>query len=171
MSIQAAREREIREIAIAANSGEASDEQIARLDELVRSDRQLANYAARLLDQQASLAWQGLGVGRQVSDVRYPETLSDTRILTPVTSTKWAWPTIAVGIGFILGGLSAALVYRWNIQLTAQRVATADSPATAEPQYEARLVSSTACLWDGKSMGSRQIGSGLASGESLHLLE
>ncbi len=53
-------EREIREIAIAANSGEASDEQIVRLDELIRSDRQLANYAARLLEQQASLAWQGL---------------------------------------------------------------------------------------------------------------
>ena len=53
MSTRTAREREIREIAIAANSGEASDEQIARLDELIRSDRQLANYAARLLDQQA----------------------------------------------------------------------------------------------------------------------
>ncbi len=44
-------------------------------------------------------------------------------------------------------------------------------PATVEPQYEARLVRSTACLWDGNSMGSRQIGSGLVSGESLHLLE
>src|SRR5436305_9361201 len=114
MSMQTAREREIREIAIAANCGEASDEQIARLDELVRSDRQLANYAARLLDQQASLAWQGLGVGGQVSGVRHSNTLSDTRHPTPDTSRKWAWPTIAVGIGFILGGLSAALVYRWS---------------------------------------------------------
>ena len=41
MSMRIGREREIREIAIAANSGEASDEQIARLDELIRSDRQL----------------------------------------------------------------------------------------------------------------------------------
>ena len=59
-------ENEIREIAIAANSGEATEEQIARLDELVRSDRQLANYLARMLDQQAALAWQGsmYGVAR-----------------------------------------------------------------------------------------------------------
>src|SRR5829696_4808789 len=41
MSMQTAREREIREIAIAANCGEASDEQIARLDQLIRSNRQL----------------------------------------------------------------------------------------------------------------------------------
>src|SRR4051794_7905206 len=109
MSMQTAREREIREIAIAANSGEASDEQIARLDQLICSDRQLANYAARLLDQQASLAWQGLGVGCQVSGVTTSKTLPDTRNPTPNTSRKWAWPTIAVGIGFILGGLSAAM--------------------------------------------------------------
>ena len=59
MTLQAAREREIREIVIAANSGEASHEQMARLDELIRSDRHLAKYAAHLLDQQASLAWLG----------------------------------------------------------------------------------------------------------------
>jgi hypothetical protein len=171
MSMQTAREREIREIAIAANSGEASDEQIARLDHLIRSDRQLANYAARLLDQQASLAWQGLGVGCQVSGVRHPKTLSDTRHPTPDTSPKWAWPTIAVGIGFILGGLSAAAVYRSILHQAEQTAAAIDSQASAEPQYEAHLVRSTACLWDGNSMGSRQIGSGLASGESLHLLE
>src|SRR2546421_7826006 len=147
MSIHTAREREIREIAIAANSGEASDEQIARLDELVRSNRQLANYAARLLDQQASLAWQSLGVGNREHGAGNDELLSSLpapRSLAPAFS--WAWPTIAVGIGFILGGLSAALVYRFNTQ-SAQAVAMSESPAAAEPQYEARLISSTACLW------------------------
>ena len=59
MSLQTVDKREIREIAIATNSSEASDEQIRALDELVRSDQHLANYAARLFDQQASLAWQG----------------------------------------------------------------------------------------------------------------
>src|SRR6266513_377938 len=109
MSMQIAREREIREIAIAANSGEASDEQIARLDQLIRSDRQLASYAARLLDQQASLAWQGLGVGCQVSGVRNSKTLPDTRNPETDASRMWAWPAIAVGIGFVLGGLSAGM--------------------------------------------------------------
>jgi hypothetical protein len=42
--------------------------------------------------------------------------------------------------------------------------------ATA-PSYEAKLTRSTACLWDGDSEGNPQIGSGLSSGESLHLLE
>jgi Concanavalin A-like lectin/glucanases superfamily len=171
MSTQTAREREIREIAIAANSGEASDEQIARLDQLIRSDRQLANYAARLLDQQASLAWQGLGFGCRASGVSTSKTLPAARYPTSDTDRKWAWPTIAVGIGFILGGFSAAMVYRWNSQSAVQPVTASDSSATAERPYEARLVSSTACLWDGNSVGSRQIGSGLASGESLHLLE
>ena len=47
-------ERELREILIAANSGEASAEQLRRLDELVRSDQRLAKYCAQLLDQQAA---------------------------------------------------------------------------------------------------------------------
>jgi hypothetical protein len=176
MSKQSASEREIREIAIAANSSEASDEQIARLDELVRSDRQLANYAARVLEQQASLAWQGLTGSRashtaesDLHERAHASPVRERSFKTPIWS--WAWPTIAVGIGFILGGLSAAMVYRWNTQSSPQSVASADSTTVAERQYEARLVRSTACLWDGNSMGSRQIGSGLASGESLHLLE
>src|SRR3954453_19809889 len=160
MSMLTAREREIREIAIAANSGEASDEQIARLDELIRSDRQLANYAARVLEQQASLAWQGL-TGSRTS----PTVANDLHERAEASSARdrlfharsWAWPSVAVGIGFILGGLSAALVYRWNMQSSAPPVAASDSPAVTEPLYEARLVRSTACLWDGNSMGSRQV--------------
>jgi hypothetical protein len=172
MTTQTAREREIREIAIVANSGEASDDQIARLDELVRSDRQLANYAARLLDQQASLAWQGVSAGARcrVSGISDEATLSDTRHATPDASRSWTWPTIAVGIGFVLGGLSAALVYSLNTRPTAQPVLV-ENQTTSEPRYEARLVRSTACLWDGNSTGTHEIGSGLASGESLHLLE
>jgi hypothetical protein len=176
MSTLSAREREIREIAIAANSGEASDEQIARLDELIRSDRKLANYAARVLEQQASLAWQGLTGSRtspaHESDLHERADKSSVRErLIKARSWSWAWPTIAVGIGFILGGLSAAILYHLNTQSPVQSAVTADSSAMAEPQYVARLVHSTACLWDGNSMGSRQIGSELASGESLHLLE
>jgi hypothetical protein len=63
------------------------------------------------------------------------------------------------------------MLYHMNTQSSGQAGAALEPSATAEPTYEARLVGSTACLWDGNSMGSRQIGSGLASGESLHLLE
>jgi Concanavalin A-like lectin/glucanases superfamily len=174
MSTQTAREREIREIAIAANCGEASDEQIARLDELIRSDRQLANYVARLLDQQASLAWQGLmtsGVSSafEKEPQKHAQATPVRKRLSETRHWSWGWPTIAVGIGFILGGLAAATLYRLNSP--GQPIARSESPSAAAAQYDARLVGSTACLWDGNSMGSHQIGSGLASGESLHLLE
>src|SRR4051812_17952708 len=100
MKLKSSGERELREIAIAANCGEASDEQIARLEDLIRSDRQLASYAARLFDQQASLAWQGSHVNDQLSEERPHVSLPDSRHLTPDTSSEWAWPAIAVGIGF-----------------------------------------------------------------------
>jgi hypothetical protein len=48
---------------------------------------------------------------------------------------------------------------------------SAAAPSAVHPAYEARLIRSTACLWDGNSVGSREIGSWLTSGESLHLLE
>ena len=54
MSAQSSRERQIREIAIAANSGEATEAQLAQLDQLIRHDRSLANYTARVFDQQAA---------------------------------------------------------------------------------------------------------------------
>jgi hypothetical protein len=41
-----------------------------------------------------------------------------------------------------------------------------------QPAYEARLIRSTACLWDSNSsVNSPEIGSWLTSGQSLHLLE
>ncbi|HEY2761738.1 MAG TPA: LamG domain-containing protein, partial [Pirellulales bacterium] len=39
------------------------------------------------------------------------------------------------------------------------------------PAYEARLTRSTACLWEGGSVATHDIGRDLASGESMHLLE
>src|SRR5438067_1459695 len=67
--------------------------------------------------------------------------------------------------------LSAAVVYRSIWPHAEQTAVASDSQTSTERPYEARLVRSTACLWDGNSMGSHEIGSGLASGESLHLLE
>jgi hypothetical protein len=188
MSVE--QENEIREIAIAANSGEATEEQFARLDELVRSDRQLANYLARMLDQQAALAWQGSmhggvgeetcaaiagdGDGCQLSDV---SSAGGSLRSTPATQRAaswrfhWALPAIAVALGFVLGGLAAVVAYR-SIWPDAAQIASGTAGANvSEPAYEAHLVRTTACLWDGTAAGAHPIGSGLASGESLHLLE
>ena len=104
---------------------------------------------------------------------RTRKTVADTRDPPARTlSIQWAWPTIAVGIGFVLGGLSAAMMYRWNSQSAAQPVAACWT-LRQPPSRSTRPGSlrSTACLWDGNSMGSREIGSGLTSGESLHCLE
>jgi hypothetical protein len=185
------RESEIREIAIAVNSDEATDEQFARLDELIRSDPRAANYLARMLDQQAALAWQGAmrgeardetcGVSNDNGDalVTTPASATDTRGAMTASAanvasrrwTGWALPALAVGIGFVLGGLAAVVAYR-SLSPDARQLAAAPVGANgAEPAYEAHLVRSTACLWDGTAGAAHPIGSELASGESLNLLE
>jgi len=181
MSAKSLRQRELRELVIAANSGEASDDQIARLDELIRGDRQLANYAAQLLDQQASLAWMGSmrsdpadSSACAVLAAEIAKECQEVRVERESTSKHyfWIWPTIAVGIGFVLGGLTAAMIYRAVVaDVASPQIAAAVGSQPAQPMYEAHLIRSTACLWDGSSLGSPEIGSGLKSGESLHLLE
>ena len=176
MSRESQRNREILELVIAANSGEASDEQIARLDEIVRTDRNGANLVARILEQQAALVWQGTlqaerpggSACRSIAatvgaEVNTRESRPDRFVLAK--RYAWLWPAVAVGIGFVLGSLTVAAAYRAITAPLEKPVA-----ATA-PNYEAKLIRSTACLWDGAAIGNPQIGSGLTSGESLHLLE
>lgn len=183
MSVRSSREREVRDLVIAANSGEAADEQLARLDEIIRIDRQMANYTARLLDQQASLAWMGsmrsdpsessacATLAAEIAKER-DEISVDREDRRAAKHIYWIWPTIAVGIGFVLGGLTAAMIYRAvAADVASPQVAAAVGSQSAQPNYEAHLIRSTACLWDGSSLGSPEIGSGLKSGESLHLLE
>jgi hypothetical protein len=176
-------ERELGQLIIAANCGEASDEQLARMDELVRKGPGLANFAARLLDQQASLSWHGLIDDKpepSACRIAVEELASDAARGRESAARRLAglrigpmWLTVAVGIGFVLGGLAVSILRNTpNEGAPTQPVAA--SPAqelNIHPAYEAKLVHSTACLWDGKSMNPLEIGSGLASGESLHLLE
>jgi hypothetical protein len=77
----------------------------------------------------------------------------------------WHLPAIAVGIGFLLGALTFGIAYRSFIS------GSAISTAATSPPYQATLIRSTACLWDGENMISPRIGNGLSSGESLNLLE
>lgn len=181
MSSDASREREIRQIIIEANGGEATDEQLARLDAMIREDESLATYAASLVDQQASLAWQGsLGEGHApLSHSAHavpssPNTSAERGHIAPTPRTSlllanWTWPAIAVGIAFVLGVVIARPV--WNADSAEPDIRGDVAVSGAEPRYEARLTRSTACLWDSNSLDSPQIGSWLTSGESLHLLE
>jgi hypothetical protein len=172
MSGRGALEREVRDILIAANSGEASDEQLARLDEMIQQDQQTANYAARLLDQQAALAWQGasgvMGRGPTIDVERDvvppPRATRDDGAPTAMMrlwrgASSSLWPAAALAATFLMGVVAA------NFLPGGDR-ATSDGAS-----YEAQLVRGTACLWDESSSGALSVGSRLTSGESLHLLE
>jgi hypothetical protein len=168
-------EREIREILIAANSSEATDAQLARLDELIRDDAHLARYTARLLDQQAALAWQGVSgvLGRgptgnvQADSDAMSEPTARRNGSAPTAIVKlWHgassnfWPAAALAATFAMGVVAANMMW-WG-----------DRPHAAElARYEVQLVRGTSCLWDESSSATLSIGSRLTSGESLHLLE
>ena len=179
MSKLSAEEREIREILIAANSGEATVGQLQRLDDLIVADQRLARYCAKVVDQQASLAWHASHVDRpaitRLAESQAPvEALAST---SPASST-WRRPKLgmvatAASLAFVLGAGVTGLLWFG-----------ADSGAIPSPwprpeglvladvkEYEAQLVRTTGCLWDSSSTGSRQIGAALGSGESLDLLE
>jgi hypothetical protein len=81
---------------------------------------------------------------------------------------SWRWLSLAAGIGFVIG--AGAMLAAWQAKGRGP-TALAEATGPLQPAYEARLVSSKACLWDGNSLGSREIGSGLVSGDSVHLLE
>ncbi len=176
MSSDDARQLEIRDILVAANAGAATDEQLLRLDCLIRSNPHLANYAARLLEQQAALAWQGdrelLADSSAPPQVVGPRRAQPDRA-QPLTMTArfpggpFAWASITVG-AFAMG-LLISTVY-WANRNQANPPAGGGASAAAS-RYEARLVGATACLWDQNSSGSLAVGSALTSGESLHLLE
>ena len=181
MSHSRSEERELREILIAANSSEASDEQLQRLDTLVRSDQRLANYCARLLDQQAALAWQATR-GESPTDIRSDGPVATVRshvaetAKRPMSRLKGRGPwflALAASIAFALGAALTGLAWygtesgRMEPSWLAERKSASDEIA----DYEAQLIRTTACLWDPSSTGSRQIGTSFTSGESLDLLE
>ena len=59
MSDEKRRKRELLEIVLAATAGDATDEQLARLSELLVGDPALAQYGVELLSQEAWLNWHG----------------------------------------------------------------------------------------------------------------
>ena len=83
---------------------------------------------------------------------------------------SWVWPALAVGIGFILGGITALTLYRADATATLAPQYLDHLTTVEENDYSAHLIGSTACLWDGAS-SSRKVGSKVGSGEAVHLLE
>jgi hypothetical protein len=173
-------ERELREILIAANSGEASDQQLQRLDELVLSDQRLAKYCAQLLDQQAALAWQATRgeapAGSRVDGpTAAPRAHAGESTSGSVQGRKRRGPgfmSLAASIAFVLGAALTGLAwYGAETGRLAPKWFAEHESSNEKSIYEAQLIRTTACLWDPSSTGSRQIGASFTSGESLDLLE
>jgi hypothetical protein len=175
MSDLSAEKRELREILVAANCGEATLRQLQRLDELVVAEQRLARYCAQVVDQQASLAWQA---SANVPAAAVHPVSASRGVLAPGrpnrTARIWRRPaTIAASLAFLVGAGITSLLW---FNADAGRI---PSPwPKLQPlalggvnEYEAQLVRTTGCLWDSSSTGSRQIGAALGSGESLDLLE
>jgi hypothetical protein len=182
MTAEESKEREIRETLVAANIGEARADQLARLDESIRTDARLARYAAQLLDQQATLAWQG--DRRNPSRPHAPAARTAghvTRNLAPRPQSHGLGSCVEHGLrsaipvltAFLLGGvLATAVAYIRSTPAHSNPLDAAVVPrSTNTANYGARLVRSTACLWEQDPSGSPVLGSWLAGGESLHLVE
>jgi hypothetical protein len=175
MNSDDSRQREIRDILVAANAGEASDEQLLRLDCLIRSNPQLAKYAARVLEQQAALAWQG--DRESLAEAPAPPRVADSPRVQPLSATaRWsggpfAWAAVTAA-AFAMG-LVISTAYWASRNDSAEAPRDSNSGTVAAARYEARLVGVTSCLWDqnSNSSSSLAVGSMLTSGESLHLLE
>lgn len=173
-------EREVRELLVAANSGEATDLQMERLDSLICSDPEAAKYCAKVLDQQAALAWQATRHQSPTSGGQHPLSPGPHAARPSETvkrrnnSFRFAsWPVVAASIAFLVG-VSLASVF-WNRQALrdAAHVAHGGHPHKTEAAggYEAQLVRSTNCRWDHDTADARSVGAQLTSGESLDLLE
>ena len=174
MSTLPAEERAIREILIAANVGEASEAQLERLDQLILSDARLANYSARMLEQQAALAWQGVRGDPSRTDstgaaaksaTRRVDTGSDQAGGSRSTGHGVAWSILAAGLAFVLGVTLSNIIWRSDSWSEAPELAVGPPQVSRQSEYEARLVRSPACLRDPSSNRSRAIGSALSSDE------
>jgi hypothetical protein len=181
MTMNPAQEREIREILVAANSSDATPEQLARIDELIRTTPDAANYAARVLDQQAALAWHGAGGDRSQEEQRTlapasPASSSVDSFAAEATRSRshggrrYA-STFAAIAGFLAGVAVAWQFWSARAPLQGSGADLAVAPQATPAAYQAQFVRSTACRWDPSSSGSPAVGSHLTSGESLHLLE
>src|SRR5688500_8823454 len=103
-----AQEREIREILVAANCGEATVQQVQRLDEMIIRDQRLAKYCAQVVEQQASLAWQA---SHSDGTARHRKQESQTSVRIPTTGRSSTsrrpaagFAAIAASLAFIMGG-------------------------------------------------------------------
>lgn len=180
MTCHDSHERELRDILIAANCGEASIEQLQELDHLIRQDPKNARYAARLLDQQAALAWTSdRNSQRELARADSKQQFGTSQRLRPIASLPVKRRlsidrgslVAAALISFVVGSLTTFVVSRDWAENSRDIAGVAILPEQDRAYYQARLVRSTACLWQGEFATTHTVDRGVTSGETLNLLE
>lgn len=191
--MQRRREHEAAIIVLAAVAGEATVEDLTRLDEWIRADEQLAAFVVELIEQESWLSWHA---GRAAGDVAgAPEHLRsllaaafeqratlaepsavhaarnsrDRRFVRRASSSSAIAATLLVAIG----GLAGAAITRWVALRRAPENTFAISPAdgATSARYVARFVNGAGCLWNPETGATLAADEQLRTGESLNLLE
>lgn len=183
MTHEARNRRQLIEIWLAANEGQASEAEIARLNEAIVVDNQFREDLVLLVEHQSWVQWNGMNEACAVPSVREVVAASSSA----VPSTKDEQPerfTLTPGVrrasvksgAFLLGvfalGACLAGLAVWGVTLTNPQLAgeTLADATIHSPQM--RLVSGTQCLWGSCSASELPVlGQQLEGGQSLHLLE
>src|SRR5262245_4228029 len=129
-----ARQHEAASILMAAVAGEASQDELAQLNQWIRDDHELAELVVEIVGQEAWLSWQG---GPGVELATFPPISTK-----PAARQKGSQFAIAATLLIALGAAAGAVAMRWRMQSTAPRDLIAiDSPEQAESsRYVARFV-------------------------------
>lgn len=156
-------ERELIELWLLAAEGAADDAQLARLNGWLETELEARETILTVARQQGWLAWNAVelplpsALGALANDKPEPTApVHDSRR----GRTRWAWAALAASlVGFLAG--------QWySNPRRARQLASADvSPV------QATMVSSTGCVWGPGSAANLFRGNGLASGDSMQLLE
>lgn len=186
---------EVRELILISESGELTDEQRARLSELVASSSAAAAEAAALLDQQAALrdGMRAIAEGRYAttdeaplpSDV-VPQAVRKSGVTDQADSARASllrrhWPTIAA---CLLVSNAVTLGLAWmalSPSTSSSQSSIAAGPDSSEYVEDAegsqllsanpRLVAMTGCVWDEQETIGPRVGNRIQEGEVLHLHE
>ena len=160
--------RQFLELWLLAGEGQADAAQLALLNRTLENDADARAAILAVSRQQGWLAWNAAdarlpaaiqtlhdGVGRSVA-----ETDSGSRPgRAKPAGTRWAWAALAASVLSFVAG-----------QYLAGRDA-AGVAAVDEPVVQARMVSSTGCVWGPGNTGGMLSGHGIGGGDSVQLLE
>lgn len=182
MSDRSRREHEVAAILMAAVAGEASPDELSRVNAWIRDDPALSEFVVDLMNQEAWLSWHAAAApeGAEPPDAaqrvqvllqQSPKTVS--ALGSPLRGRQSPYVLAAallVAIGAALGSMATRWVHRDEAP---EALIALDSAPFGDgvPGYVARFVQGTACLWNPETASPHEAATALRTGEALNLLE